>query len=550
MLNNEIKNFELRDRYILFTLVICLLGWLVSVANVRIYQFQNNVFSPFQSLPFIYWPLLIIVCYINLIPTKKNTKILSMGILGLMTLGTLSIIEPYGRMHDSWQNVALSKLIFQKGTVLFGYEYTQSYPSLFILFGTLQQITNISVGSLVRMTPLLLMIAYIFGSLLAVDSIALLFKYNPKKSWEIASISFLFLVIFGLSILGLRINPAPQSIAYILFIYFIYSSLKDRIERRIISLIICITIVTTHFITPLVMFFSYTILTFTLTFTNRSKNLRTSIKRSSRVIFPLIVFASWTIYQAFYYVKYGINYIQYCFNAETKIGANVPMSSLPVNVNEYFIINKQVTIIIVGSLILYSLVIVIKKEKYLGISLFLFWLGLTPGLLFYLVASDFSSRFFELSTFPLSLIFGFGIYEALKRKSILKHIIIILILIASTTSIYTANNGDIYNYITKSEIVGSKFINANTDPTKLIYGFRLPVENYSALWRCGAPTENIDPDFSKLNNNTIAVSDCWTCRQLCLSPTKNSLSQLEYILGRESRFKKIYDNKKFRIYST
>lgn len=553
MAKEQILNPNIRERRIIFILIISLCWWIISVAGVRIYEFQPYDFGPFQYMPFFFWPFFIIVCFINIIKTKKHTKILSMLILGLMTIGTLSIIEPYGRMHDSWQNVATSKIIYSTGTLNFGHDYVQSYPLHYLIFGTLLEITSMSVRDIVRFTPIFMVFAYLSGLILIIKSFSPLFRLNSKEILNITSISFLFLSIFGLSLLGLRINPAPQSIAFILFFYFIFTFLKNEIKWRILSLLLFFSIISTHFITPIVMIYSF--FCFIVGYIILNKNdVENNNHYISRFALPFVAFSSWSVFISILFFRYSINFAEQLFYLENKYNLETVGGSIPGN--EQILIIRQITMVIVGFLLIYCFYILMRNRRDIGIPLGLFGLALTPGLIFYILQSEFSSRVLEFSVLSISLIFGFGVYETLKSKKYFTCFAIVLILIASLTSVFTTNNGDIYESISANEIASSNFITKYADTNKFIYPFRLPSEDYSVLWNGSAPListihTNVSEIILNLKDNTVIISDNWINKQMYIERKKNnSIRFIEANYATNVYAKKIYDNGKNRIYNT
>ena len=413
MHNSRINFLNLKSGQINILLLICLCWWIISVANVRIFEFETTDFGPFQYLPLYFWLLLLIVCYFNLLPASKNTKILSMLVLGLITIGTLSIIEPFGRLHDSWQNIATSKIIYDAGALNFGHEYVRSYPLQYLIFGTILEITGMSVRDLVRFTPIFMMIAYLSGLILIIKSLSSLFKLNGEDVWNITSISFLFLSVFGLSLLGLRINAAPQSISFILFFYFIFVFLKNGVQWRILSIFLSLSIIMAHFITPIVMISAF--LCFIIGYKIINKNdIDKNNYYISRFTLPFVAFVSWSLFIALLFFNFSINFIKKLYSLENKFNAGTIGSGLIEN--EQILIIRQITMVIVGFLLIYCFYILMRNRRDIGIPLGLFGLALSPGFIFYILQSEFATRILEFSILPVSLIFGFGVHEILKSK--------------------------------------------------------------------------------------------------------------------------------------
>lgn len=540
------------ERYFnIFILAICLLTWILSVKDIQINKLQPTDFGPFQYFPFFFWPSLIIVCYLNLIPDNKNNKILSMLLLGFMTLGTLSIIEPFGRMTDSWQNVALSKIIFQGGNLDYGQEYIRSYPLLFLFLGALQEITYISVGNIVRFTPLIMMIGYLFGTILVIKVISSLFEYNNNEIWSIASISFLFLVVFGLSLLGLRINPAPQSMASVLFLYIIFIFFRNGIEWRFLFVLLTLELMLIHFITPPTMFFAFLCFLFGYSMYNRDKILKNKYNLS-RMMLPFSVFFVWCVYVSTSFFKNSILqfenliYLENMYNIET-VGSGLPS-------NELLTTYRQISMIIVGFILIYAFFVLLQKKKDLGISIGLFCLALSPGYILYIFQSDFGGRILQLSILPTSLLFGFGIFEILKTKKYTSYIVVFLILAASLMSIITSNNGDIYEGISYPDITGSKFVVDYTDTDKLVYHSRLATDDYSNVWYTTPLIPNVNKDLYRiilnLKDKIIVISDRWIYRQMYIEKKEeNSIKRVEENFTRNINVNKLYNNGNFRIYA-
>ena len=91
--------------YLIF--LICIIGWLFSLKSTVVDQQVPEALSPFYFLPTIYWPILIIVIFLNLFISKSIFKIISILIIGLMTIGTFAIIVPFSGHGDAYYCVII-----------------------------------------------------------------------------------------------------------------------------------------------------------------------------------------------------------------------------------------------------------------------------------------------------------------------------------------------------------------------------------------------------------------------------------------------------------
>ena len=179
---------------------VFLVGWLISTSNLQLNELHPNSFGPFHFLPMIYWFSLLgtvfTTFFVITLNGKVHLKFYHILLLGLMTMGTLSIIEPYGRGYpDAYVNVNLGELIFQHGTISYGSNYPKVYPTFYLFMGIFQSISNFSF-SIVRAFPLMLEILYLFGIAYLVNSIAKYFNITTtdKKLMIICSFVKIYLL--------------------------------------------------------------------------------------------------------------------------------------------------------------------------------------------------------------------------------------------------------------------------------------------------------------------------------------------------------------------
>lgn len=538
----------------LLLLIICLNVWIYCVGTTRLTSLSTDIFTPFQHLPIIYFPALIIVCFLTIKPAPTGIKIFSMFVLGLMTIGTLSVIMPYGRVHDSWQNVAIASDIFIGGNFP-SLEYTYGYPGSYLLIATVLRVTGLNVVDIVRYMPLFSVIIYIAGTIFLVDNIADLLSI--RKNREVAALVFYFIALFGFSLLSLRTNASPQTIGWLLVPFFLGAFIKGShmVRWRIIAIVIFFLITITHLFSSIVAL----VMAFSLTF---------FIERKDIFGFVLLVTisAAWTLYFSSFIIELGINLIKNMFNNELSFAYSTPAAGF--GDSPLYTTIRQVDILLVVALLILSLFILFRYRRKLALMLMLMSsIGAIFLIFLFFQGAPFQDRAFLFLSLPLSLFFGFGIMHLFNEnegqstrgsrwrwiKSASKVFTVVIIIVAGGMSVVTSYQSDSIWMITEPEKKAAEYLNEYTSETRITYTHALPVDSYMNIASRFKPVylPGIE-DMEKLlqtSERLVLITEQWRNWQLSIERKKpTSLEQALDVLEETPQANLVYNNGKSTVY--
>lgn len=549
---NRFTNQASKEKIILLLLTICFSIWVISAFKTQISSMNPTAIGPFQYLPPIFWPVLLTVVYLNLIPSKPYLKFISMLMIGLITMGTLVIILPFGgAMTDPYVIVPTARLVFEYGTVDFWHSYPPVYPTYFIFHGALQEVLGVSTREIIRFYPLFVMIFSLFGIAILVRSICKHFNIKTEERLAIIGLSFLSFAVFMFSV-GLRADPVPQAFALVLLPYFLASFCTQDAKWRAISIIIFFALATTHMMTS---FIAIMLALCLQVFIDR--------RSLSRLMLPLVLWFGWVIYIAIGQFEYAINYILSILQLEAGVGEVVwkatGLAGLGVPGVETYLFLRRLTIILIGILLLFSFLYLLKKKRKLAFLLLGFLAACSTLLFFWFtIGAGLLSRWVEISAVFASLVLGFGLYEVLKNlvvngkkwqmnlRVLVPQITVVLILITSFLSILTAGHQAVIFARTESQTRGYEFTVFRSDEP-IYSGFPFILEYYATMEREKAGASDVDAlkDFAGI----IAISE--QRKNLEQAHERREITPLmltEEWLNKSPSAARIYDNGSFQAY--
>lgn len=556
----ELTNQTSKERVAHLIIVFCLLAWLTSLSQIRINELDVTAFGPFQYLPFFYWFALLTMVCLNLILSKPFLKFSSMLIICLMTLGTLSIIMPYGGASpDAYAISSLSRLIFEYGNLDFGYIYIPSYPTSFVYNGIVQEVLDVSVRDLVRFYPLFIGIFYMFGIAILVSSISDYFNIEKQEKLSIIALSFLAFGVFMFSV-GARIDPVPQAFAIVLLPYFLGTFIRNGPKWRVTSLLLLAAIVSSHMMTSFILL----LITFMLL-------LFVGKQQITRFITPLTFWFAWMIFIGISQFKFGFNFLREIQQFEISFleisQKTTGLTGAVIPGTEMYLLFRKLTVILIGLLLLFSLIYLFMKRRKLSFLLVGLLISTFPLFIFWLtVNKEFLTRIVEMSVIFVCLIFGFGMHEflkdhrrddeknlhlgkyELKTKMLFTIVIMFLILTASFFSILTARHSDMVIGYSASQIKGNEFIVYKSNKT--IFAYRpLAVEYPDYITVVSRETHGLERGLDDVKGfeGIIGISQQWVNWQ----QTRNldALVLAKQWLNKAHNVSSVYDNGNFRAYT-
>lgn len=558
----EVTKQTTKEKIIFILIIICLLCWIISVSNTQVYKIDITAIGPFQYLPLIFWPALLIIVYLNLIPSKPLIKLILMLITCLMTFGTIAIITPYGVPDpDTLTIMSSAQLIFKTGTIYASETsaYESCYPSSFLFNAILQGILGISVKDITRFYPLILLPLYLFGVIILVNSISNHFNFKKEERFSIFNLSILAFAIFVFSI-SIRLDLVPQNFALVLLPYLLGVFFVSDIRWRAISIIILFTLISTHYITSCIML----LLIFMLVVVDK--------KSLQRLMFPVVLWATWVIYIGILHLKSGFDILYSIFMLETSIesatGKLTALGGLDIPGMEFYLFSRRLTLVMIGLLLLFSFLYLLIKKRKLAFLLLGFLLCISPLLSFWILKSPvFVYRAIEFSAVFISMIFGFGLHEFFKNrnkekdyyknhgkttlKTLFTLIIVIMILITSFLSVFTAQHAVTVAGTTDSQVAGTEFLVFGiTEPLLLVTRKPLALDYKNRPINKPLSANTDMPTFLRNSKGVIiGISTQWVnSDKISHKSEVTPLTQSEEWLNKHPGVVKIYDNGYFRGY--
>jgi len=492
------------------------------------------------------------VVYLNLILSKPYLKLISIGMIGLMSMGTLAIILPFGgAMTDPYVIVPVARQVIEQGTFVVWNPYPADYPTYFVLHGVLQEVLGVSTREVIRFYPLLVMIFSLFGIALLISSICKHFNIKTEERLTIIGLSFLSFTIMMFSV-GARVDPVPQTFALVLLPYFLASFCRQDLGWRAISIIIFFALVSTHMMTS----FIAIILAICL-------QLFVDRRSLSRIMLPLVLWFGWVIYIGIRQFEGAIIYFWSILQLEMWFGEVIEkatgLAGLGIPGVETYLFLRRLTIILIGLLLLFSSLYLLKQKRKLAFLLIGFMIVCSTLLFFWFTTGrELLTRWVEVSVVFVSLIFGFGLHEVLRNSAVngrkwqiylrilVSQITVVLILTTSFLSILTARHSDVVYSRTESQTRGYDFTVFRSDE-QIFSGIPFILEYYAPRERQRGGASDVDAlkDFAGI----IAISEQRkNLEQISERRVITPLMLTEEWLNESPSAARIYDNGSFQAY--
>lgn len=440
---------------------------------------QMDSYGTFQYVYPLFWGILLL-CTIFLLFSNAhlNIKTLYCIMLGLLTFGTLSLIQQLGTHHDSVSNLMTAIDYINSGFIVVGTDPRNSYPLTYILWGTLMMVCNISLESLLKYHAILITILY------AVSGLLLGKYFFQNKHMDDYYIYFIFFIfVFGTRF-AIRLNPAPQTFGIITSLFFVALLFKHGIKFRYLQIILFMYICLSHAISGyylicllFAILLSYLIL---YLYTKNEKILNNFFVCLNIFTYALIIFISWFLYVAVFTSGAAINIAKQLINIPIQnSGESVSTLSnlyhngdLPI---EYFITNRFGWIILLLFIIIGILTIsqtVLKREYEIGFPIIS--MGSIMSIQFFLSSymtkyGSLLDRAFLFMIFPAGLTFayfcGYVKNRSEFRRNHLRYFFIaflLMIAIFGIFNVFLSHYTDNFDVITPTEKMPELNRNINT----------------------------------------------------------------------------------------
>ncbi|HEC86385.1 MAG TPA: hypothetical protein ENI49_00705 [Thermoplasmatales archaeon] len=467
---NAWQKIKENDKTYLILLSISFLLWMLSVGTFRLAALDLKN-TPFMILPFSFWIGFILATITFFEASSNKVKYLSIILLSFYTIITLTVIEPYGRMHDSIANIYDSQLVVD-GNLEAG--YGGDFPGFYLLIGILIKITNINPWSLSRIFPVIFLIIYISFLFVLFQNIGK--KIKNIRSYELPLFLY-FMLVFSPTI-WLRMNPAPQTIGYLLFILtsIILIKRRDNIYFFFLFYLTYLVMVMSHPLTPILSIPGFIAIIYleteekgwfhdiSYTLKNFSKNIIISI---------IVIYLSWIVYRAEGIFRQAYGLIEEAIKYEREI----PMVTQNAPGTEFYTHLNVIYLLILFSFLLFCYFQSSKSRN--GKMVTIWGLAMTP-----LFIINFGYRFFSrpllFLSVPMGLIFTDSDrhLSSIDKKKISTFFIIFLVLLSALGTYRSQYYDNALDRPTLSEIRSNNFVALNVKKAVVATAFNLPYDEW------------------------------------------------------------------------
>ncbi len=435
-------------------LAVCL--WFLSVGGHQLGALRLGR-APFLELGLPFWAGLACAHLVLLAARSDAARyVASLVIAGYFWL-TIPVIFPLGYMHDSARNVVASARSLYPGG---------AFPGFTLFARGLIETSGVTPQAVDRFFPALAFLVY--TSLLA--GLCCRLRQLMRLQHDIGP-----LVLYAMAVLGsafnLRLNAAPQTLGYMLFLYVIVLLLKpDDPRGSFLSVLALIAMVISHPISPLLAVAGL----YGILYLNRRFDWRSVVP--SFVMLALVVYTAWVMYRAGWVLTSAIRILRGAAG-QTKPIPIAGFHAVP-RMATYLLIDH---VLLAGALavLLAALLLVLHACPRIALACLLWGALLTPVFALLYGSHDFLDRVLLFAILPAVIVFAVAYTPVLagtrllaSRRLALGAVLITLGLLSAATSyFYTAD----VDRVTAAEIAAQHYVARTTVQPADIGGFQLPL---------------------------------------------------------------------------
>jgi hypothetical protein len=480
-----------------------LVAW--AVLSTGPYTTDAGPVGPFWTI----WPAWVGaggLAVVALVAEHRAVRAVAVLLFGVATMGLLGHLEPYGVFHDSWRNVGLGQLALDPrySEQALSNSYVAGSPLGFLTFGALSVIVP-DTAALLRLFPLLVLLAYCPG----IYVLALAFADAHFAGYERAGRAAPHRVRFGLmavfaflciaSIFSVRVNPAPQTVAFALMPFFLAAVLRGGQRRglRLWAALLFAAIVFTHPLTAatavlicaaLLLFDRLTSWSLLVGIDGRSigaRPSRGSVVRSEAVMLYAAIFAAWVIYIGVWVVQAGSGFASRLLSALSS-GETAVTSASGGGVPWDFVWVHRVAMLLAGGMVLLGLLVAWKSSRPAAARL-LVWMAASAVWLPFMLLGEFGDRGPLFASLPASISIAFLLNTQLMgrrgvhlhpRLQACKALLALAVSGLAVTGFATSYPNHAGEALTEQEITGFHAISAiaqSTTDLPIFYGYMAPL---------------------------------------------------------------------------
>lgn len=429
--------------------------------------------GPLWHMPITFWLAVAIACSIAL--WSRSLVAMGAGVvaLGVATMASLGLVEPLGVFHDSWQNVGLGQLALAPGLAgdLPEIPYVAGSPVSFLMFGLLRGGFG-STPALLRIYPAICVLLYTAGTYTLANSLVVAHPRlqhldKARTGWAAA-----FALLALAPLFWMRINPAPQSLAFALMMFCAAALLRAPADGRyrIIALALFLLTIFTHPITAVV-FVTLVGAWLLIDIWNRWRTSERSLVSANTMLLYACLFVSWAIYIGVWVIHSSEIFTQR-IAAVLHSGQHATVTATVTEHSMAFVWIHRVALLGGAALVVIGMLVVQATCRSTALRL-MAWFGIAGAWLPMVLFGEFGDRGPLFASVPAALTIGLGV--TLLHHPLQRHGMALLLFLTALTGQITAYPNHIGEVIAESEVAAFDVIVDLSDAQRIAYGYSFPL---------------------------------------------------------------------------
>jgi len=548
------------SRLRLSSLILVLVAFILTLiilaaASVNALTYPGDIIGgPVWGLPIFVWIAVAALAAMSIFYRTPIVGTITIALFGVAIIGGLGYLEPLGVFHDTWQNVGLGQLTMMPSQISAARQipYVASSPVTFLFFGVLRSAFP-DTPSFLRIYPTFCVFIYCAG----LYELAVAFcDVNPDlhfldhSRFGLLSVFAFFALAANLSV---RVNPAPQSLAFALMPFCLAALMKgaQHWRYRAVAVAIFIVIVFSHVITS-IMIIALGLVWWGLDrLLYRRSSAPVFVSRNTAALYGS-VFLGWLIYVGVWTLQTGKLFAQRIIEVINS-GQHATVTATVTEQSEAFVWVHRVALAGSAVLVLVGLILMLRASQRAGIRL-IAWLGVSSALLPFVFFGEFADRGPLFASLPAALAVGFLLGRKGNRYG--HWAASALMLLATVTSFVTAYSSHIGEVLTEEEVTAFHVLVTQNPDQWITYSYTLPFTGsdlpvygleHSRTFSLGAA----DFSYQKLTSTPGIIVISEQMRQAAAARGPQALAQLEQFemqLQRDPHYELVFNDGYIRAY--
>jgi len=423
----------------------------------------------YWQLPVVVWFTVALLAAVALFGESLVLRLTAILAFGVATIGALGYLEPRGVFHDSWQNVGLGQLALIPSHVEATRQvaYIAGSPISFILYGVLSKVFPDTPGFL-RAYPMLCVLIYCAGLYILTIAFAEAYVEQGAINREQFGLMSVFAFLALAPNFLVRINPAPQSLAFALMPFCLAALMKGKRSSIFRGVALA---------TFMLIVFSHPITTFVIVGIGSTWLLMDHLSRRqgpvtlTTVILYLCIFLSWLIYMGLWIIRTSGLFAQRIWEVINS-GQHATVSVASSGSLAVFIWLHRGALGGVALLLIIGIWLMLTTQRTAGLRLVV-WLAIAAAWLPLYLFGEFADRGPLFASLPGALVIGLLLSQ--DRGRAFRWAISVLMLITTLLTYLTAYSNHIGEVITRAEVSAFQGIAKQSFDEKIIYGYTPPL---------------------------------------------------------------------------